>query len=76
MKIIAIGKGTGIEGDDVIGQSPKNIISIKRGCLKFLDPFTFSNCGSGDLSTTITSFPTLYANGLEDEIYNKKIAND
>ena len=41
---------------------------------KFLRFFWFVNAGLEDLSTTIKSFPTLDANGMEDELIRKKLA--
>ena len=59
---------------DIIAESSKNYISVKKGCLKFLDSYRVLDASLVKLSTTIKSFPSLDANGMEDDFFKRKLA--
>ena len=61
-----------IKGDEFIAKSSKNYISLKIGCLKFLDSYRILITELNGLSQTITSIPTLDANGVKGEFFFKK----
>ena len=44
------------------------------GCVKFLDSYRFLDAGLDNLSTTLKSFPSLDANGMEDDLFKRKLA--
>ena len=58
-----------IREEDIIAKSSENYISVKIGCLKFLDSYRFLDDNSDKLATTKKSFPSLDANGMEDDLF-------
>ena len=70
MKIIVIWRE--IKGVVIIEKVSGNNISLKIGCLKFLVSFSFLKAKLEELSTTVASFPTLDANRLKDELFQKQ----
>ena len=67
-------KGIKIKKEDIIANSSENYISVKMGCLKFLDTYRFLDASLYKLPTTSKSFPSLDANGTEDELFKRKLA--
>ena len=63
---IATEKSIGGNGDVFIAQPLEDFIPAKKGCLNFSDSFRFLTAGLDGSSTTITSFPTLDASGMEN----------
>ena len=52
----------------------ENYISVKTGCLKFLNSYRFLDAGLDKLSLTLTSFPSLDKNDMEDDLFKRKLA--
>ena len=71
---MATKKYTKINENDIIAKSSENYISVKIGCLKFLDSYRFLDASLDKLSTTLTSFQSLDANGMEDDLFKRKLA--
>ena len=71
---IATKKNIKINENDIIAKSSENYISLKIGCLKFLDSYRFLNASLDKLSMTLSSFPSLDANGMEDDLFKRKLA--
>ena len=67
-------KNIKINENDIIAKSSENYISVKIGCLKLLDSYRFLDASLDELSTTLTSFPSLDANGMEDDLFKRKLA--
>ena len=67
-------KNIKINKNDIIAKSSEIYISVKIGCLKFLDSYRFLDTGSDKLSLTLTSFPSLDENGMEDDLFKRKLA--
>ena len=71
---IATKKIVEINENDIIAKSSERYISVKIGCLKFLDSYRFLDASLDKLSTTLNSFPSLDANGMEDDLFKRKLA--
>ena len=67
-------KNIKINENDIIAKSSENYISVKIGCLKILDSYRFLDASLDKLSTTLKSFPSLDANGKEDDLFKRKLA--
>ena len=67
-------KNIKINENDVIAKSSEKYISVKIGCLKFLDSYRFLDASLDKLSLTIKSFPSLDANGMEVDLFKGKLA--
>ena len=52
----------------------ESYVSVEVGCLKFLDSYRFPSTNLDKLVKSINSFPKLDVNGLEDELFKKKLA--
>ena len=63
-----------INENDIIAKSSENYISVKIGCLKFLDSYRFLDASLDKLSLTLTSFPSVEKNGMEDNLFIRKLA--
>ena len=71
---MATKKNIKINENDIIAKSSENYISVKIGCLKFLDSYRFLDASLDEFSTTLKSFPSLDANGQEDDLFKGKLA--
>ena len=58
----------------IIPKSMEKYVSVEVGCLRFLDSYRFLNSGLVKLVKSINSFPIIDENGLDDEIFKKKLA--
>ena len=67
-------KSIKINENGILAKSPEKYISVKLGCLKFLDSYRFLDASLDKLCTTIKSFPSLDANGMEVDLFKRKLA--
>ena len=67
-------KGIKIKEENIIANSSENYISVKIGCLEFLDRYRFLDASLDKLSITLKSFPSLDANGMEEDSFKRKLA--
>ena len=62
----------------IIPKSMENYVSVEVGCLRFLDSYRFLNSSSDKLMKSMQSaantFPIMDENGLDDELFKKKLA--
>ena len=71
---MATEKNIKLNENDIIAKSSENYLFVRIGCLKFLDSVRFLDASLDKLSTTIKSFPSLEKNGMEDDLFKRKLA--
>ena len=71
---LATEKDIKINENDIIAKLSENYIPVKIGCSKFLDRYRFLDASLDKLSLTLKSFPSLDANGVEDDLFKRKLA--
>ena len=52
----------------------ENYVSVEVGCLEFLDSYCFLSTNLDKLVKSINSLPIMDENGLDDELFKKKLA--
>ena len=67
-------KNIQMKEEDIIAESSEIYISVKIGYLMFLDSYRFLDAILDKLSTTLKSFPSLDANGIENDLFKRKLA--
>ena len=73
--IMATAKNIEKNENDIIAKSSEKYLSVKMGCLKILESYRFLDASLDKLSLTLPSFPSLDANGMEDELFKRKLAH-
>ena len=63
-----------INENGIIAKSSEIFIAVKIECSKYLDSYRFLDASLDKLSTTLKSFPSLDANGMEDNLFKRKLA--
>ena len=63
-----------IKEEGTIANSSEKYVSVKIGCLKFVDSCRFLDANLVKLSTTLKTFPSLDKNGMEDDLFKRKLA--
>ena len=58
----------------LIPKSMENYVSVQVGCSKFLDSYRFLSTEINKLVWSLNSFPIMDENGLDDELFKKKLA--
>ena len=71
---IATEKNININENDIIAKSSENYISVKIGCLKFFDTYRFLDAYLYKLSLTLTSFTSVDENGMQNDLFKRKLA--
>ena len=71
---MATEKNNKINENDIIAKSSEIYICVKIGCSKFLDSYRFLDASLDKLPLTLTSFPSLDKNGMEDDLFKRKLA--
>ena len=71
---MATKKNIKINENYIIAKSSDDYISVKIGCLKILDSYKFLDASLDKLSLTLKSFPALGKNGMEDDLFKRKVA--
>ena len=64
-----------INENDIIAKSSESYIYVKKGCLIFFDSYRFFDASLDKLSLTLTFFPSLYKNDMEDDLFKRKLAH-
>ena len=70
--IVAIQKRLKLDYNVVIASLSEKYVSVKIGCLKFLDSYRFLDASLDKLSTTLKFFPFLDEDGMEADLFNRK----
>ena len=71
---MATKKNNKINENVIIAKSSEIYVSAKVGCLKLLDSCRFLDASLDKLSKSLKSFPSLDANGMEDDLFKPKLA--
>ena len=71
---MASAKNIKINENDIIAKLSENYRSVKTACSKFSNSYRFLDASSDKLSLTLTSFPSLDKNGMEDDLSKRKLA--
>ena len=71
---MATKKNIKLNKNDIIAKSSENYKSVKIGCLKFLDSYRLLDASLDKLSRRWKPFPSLDANGMEDDLFKRKFA--
>ena len=58
----------------IIPKSMENYISVQVGCLRFLDSYSLLSSGLDKLVKSLDNLPVIDENGLDDELFKKKLA--
>ena len=66
-------KNIKINENDVIAKMSEKYVSVEIGCLRFLDSYRVLDASLDNLSTTLKSCVSLDANGMEDDLFKRKL---
>ena len=58
----------------IIPKSMENYVSVRVGCLRFLDSCRFLSTNLDKVVMSVNSFPIMDENGLDDDLFKKKWA--